>query len=393
MAVARTTEPARLALALSAALAFAFLVLRVAQVDGGLGPARGADRLLARIDADPDTTAADAADARRMLADRPIDGRAFRVLAQAGQGDAASLLAIAARRAPRDRIARAMLADHAFAAGDIAGAMQQADALLRVAPSLRVPMLQRLLALSGDARVRRALHERLATDPPWRVALPAALAAKGSDPRLALALLDALAADKPLPAPERRVQVALLRDSGRAAEARAAWLAALPVQARDADDRWLYDGGFEHEPDAGNGYGWRIAQVPGMAVDFDASQPLQGRRALALDFAGRALSGLRIAQWLALPPGAYRLQAALDDATDSQRPFRWRLACSGGAQALLELDSVPGRRGWQRLASAFTIPPVACAGQELWLEHAGRSLEERSFEGRLRLDALAIAPE
>jgi hypothetical protein len=28
----------------------------------------------------------------------------------------------------------------------------------------------------------------------------------------------------------------------------------------------------------------------------------------------------------------------------------------------------------------------------LWLEQAGRSLEESSFEGRLRLDAVAIAP-
>jgi hypothetical protein len=392
-AAARTTEPsrpvARIALAALAALAFGHGALRLAQVDGGLGPARGADRLLARIDADPQASAANAADARRMLAARPIDGRAFRVLAHAPGSDAGALLAIAVRRAPRDRIARAESADRAFAAGDIDGAMAQVDALLRVAPRLGVPMLQHLLPLSADARVRAALLARLADDPPWRGALPRALAAGEADPALALALLDALAASKPLPERERAVQVALLRRSGWAGQARAAWLAALPAAARDPQSRWLYDGGFEHEFDAGGGYGWRVARVPGADPGFDAGAPLQGRRSLAVDFAGRAISGFRLAQWLALPPGDYRLQAALDDATDSERPFRWRLACSGGP-TLLELDSTPGRRGWQRLAAGFAVP-AGCPGQELWLEQAGRSLEERRFEGRLRLDAVAIA--
>jgi hypothetical protein len=384
--------PLRLLPVLALALPLAYAAVRLAQVDGGLGPARGPDRLLARIDADPSTTAADVADARRMLADRPIDGRAFRVLAQAHAGDPAALLGIAVRRAPRDRIARALLADRAFAAGDIAGAMRQVDALLRVAPWAGVPMLQRILALSADARVRTALRDRLATDPPWRNALPAALVADGSDPALALALLDGLAATRPLPARERAVRIALLRKAGQGGRARAAWLAALPAAARDAQSRWLYDGGFEHEPDLDGGYGWRIARVPGVAIGFDPGAPLQGRRALAADFSGRAISGFRIGQWLALAPGRYRLRAALDDATDSRRPFRWRLACAGAAQPLVELDSTPGLRGWQRLAATFEVPP-GCAGQELWLEQAGRSLEERSFEGRLRLDAVAIAPE
>jgi hypothetical protein len=283
-----------------------------------------------------------------------------------------------------------LLADRAFAAGDIPGAMKQVDALLRVAPWLGRPMLQRILALSADARVRNALRDRLATDPPWRNALPGALAADGSDPALALALLDALAS-KPLRAREHAAQVALLRRAGRTGQARDAWLAGLPAEARDAQSRRLYDGGFEHEPDADGGYGWRIAPTPGVAIGFDSAAPLQGRRSLVADFSGRAISGFRVAQWLALSPGYYRLEAALDDGTESPRPFRWRLACAGGGQALLELDSEPGRRGWQHLAGTFVVAP-GCTGQELWLEQAGRSLDERTFEGRLRLDAVAIAP-
>jgi hypothetical protein len=387
----------RLALAAALALAFAAAALALAEVDAGLGRPRGPDRLLARIDADPGAPgaadAADAADARRMLRDRPIDGRAFRVLAMATPDPARRdrLLAIAVRRAPRDRIARAARADRAFAAGDLAAALAQVDALLRVAPALRLPMLQRLLALSADPRVRAALRARLAGDPPWRAALPGALVADGSDPVLALALLRALAADAPLAAAETRVQVTLLRRSGQPAAARRAWLAALPPARRDPGAARLYDGGFEHALDADDGYGWRLARVPGAAPAIDRDAPLQGRRALAVDFAGRAIEGFRLAQWLALAPGAYRLQAALDDATDSTRPFRWRLACSDGA-TLVELDSVPGRRGWQRLAAPFRVPP-GCAGQELVLDQAGRSLEERRYGGRLRVDAVAIAGE
>lgn len=386
----------RLALASALALAFACCALRLAQVDGGLGSPRGPDRLLARIDARPAATGADAGDARRILRDRPVDGRAFRALAMVATipGERDRLLEIAVRRAPRDRIARAALADRDFASGDIDGAMAQVDALLRVAPALQVPMLQRLLALSADARgVRAFLLQRLATDPPWRTALPRALSADGSDPARALALLDDLAAAAPLHEDEARLRVSLLRQAGRVAEARRAWLDGLPARARDPQSRWLYDGGFEREPDADTGYGWRIAQVPGTAVGFDSDMPMEGARALAVDFAGRAINGFRVGQWLALAPGTYRLQAALDDGTDSERPFRWQLACvpSGGAGPLLELESVPGRRGWQRLADDFVVP-TGCPGQELWLEQAGRSLEERSFQGRLRLDAVAIAP-
>jgi hypothetical protein len=70
-------------------------------------------------------------------------------------------LAIAVRRAPRDRLTRAAAIDRAFARGDVETGLLHLDALLRVAPGVREEMLQRLARLLEHEEIQAALLPRL----------------------------------------------------------------------------------------------------------------------------------------------------------------------------------------------------------------------------------------
>lgn len=385
----------RLLLALSLPALLVAAAIGLVRADADWGAPAGADRLLRTIDQDPALQPGDTERAKAMLRARPIDGRAYRVLARVAdaQGDktrADTLYAIAVRRAPRDRLTRAALIDRAFARGDIAGALDQVDALLRVAPSLRDLVLRALLPSLGDARLQAALIDRLATNPPWREALRPVLLDPKTDPQLAEGLLARLTRRTPLTAPETDARIHLLQGLGRAPEARVLWMASLP-DAAGQRAALLFDGGFEY-PDIAGGYGWRQTPPPGVAIYHDPISPAEGQYALALDFEGRAFTSPGLEQWLALAPARYRLSAAADHRTDTRRPFAWRISCQGGGKALVSLPlPEPSSPAWQRVEADFEVP-AGCPGQILRLDFLGRSLADRQLTGTLRLDAVRIQP-
>jgi hypothetical protein len=388
---AMTITLPRLLLAIGLALALGAAAIALARVDADIGAPTGADRLLQAIDADPMPRPDDAERARAMLRNRPIDGRAYRVLAQVAdaRGDYAgadALYAIAVRRAPRDRLARAALADRAFAAGDFPGAVRQIDALLRVAPGVRVPVLQGLMPHLGDVRLRAALVDRLAGDPPWRGALRPVLLDAKAPPAVAAQVLADLAARISLTQSESDTRITLLQRMGRSQQARQLWLARLPAGSGQGDGL-LFDGGFEH-PGISGGYGWRQTPPPGVGFADDQLDPAEGDHALAVDFSGRAVSTTGLEQWLALPAGDYRLAFASDNGTDAPRPFAFQLRCQDDGRLLASLP-LPVAAGWQRGSGRFTVPP-GCPGQSLRLDYLGRSLAERQFSGSLRLDGLEL---
>jgi hypothetical protein len=360
----------------------------------GWGAPTGPDRLLQAVDADPVLQAGDVAAAERILRQRPIDGRAFRVLAQHADaaGDhvrADALYAIAVRLAPRDRLTRAALADRAFAAGDLAAALQQLDALWRVAPQMRAPLL-RVLPL-GDVRVRAALIDRLALQPPWRDALRSVLLDPATPAANAAQLLDQLAARAPLTEAEQGARIVLLQRLGRAPEARRLWLASVGQPASGVVPL-AFDGGFE-QPDIRDGYGWRQSPPPGVAFIDDDREPAEGKHALAIEFEGRAVTTPGLEQALALPPGDYALSTAADNRTDAQRPFAWTLRCQDGGTVLLTLPLPDASTdGWQQVRDRFNVP-ASCHGQLLRLDYLGRSLDERQFSGSLRIDAVRVSSD
>lgn len=387
----------RMGVALVLGAGGAWLALQLAQRDANIGAPRGADRLLRSIDADPAVTDADVAQAHRMLRERPNDGRAYRVLAQAadarGDTDAATrLYTIAVRLAPRDRLARAALADRAFARGDLAAAMQHVDALLRIAPATREALLPQLAAMLDRADMRAVLIPHLQASPNWRGGLVPALLAKTTPAAGAEALLAELSRVHALTPSEINTRVTLLQRLGRPADARAVWLATLPPAQRALAGTALFDGGFE-APDVTGGFAWQITPQAGVSVLPDGAEPAEGQGSLSLVFEGRAVTGVGLAQPLALTPGRYRLTGQADNATTAPRPFVLEVTCStAGAAGSVELPA-PGRGpGWHAFAGTVDVP-AACTGQRLQLRYLGRSLNERIISGTLRLDALDLRRE
>jgi tetratricopeptide (TPR) repeat protein len=128
---------------------------------------------LARINEDEVDHRRKASRARRVLERQPLDGRAYRQLAEvehaAGNRERAfALYTLAYRYSPRDRLARAWLADYAYAEGDHQLALAHVDALLRMDAELREPLFGRLVLLAEYRPFRAGLADLLRTGPAWR---------------------------------------------------------------------------------------------------------------------------------------------------------------------------------------------------------------------------------
>jgi hypothetical protein len=235
------------------------------------------------------------------------------------------------------------------------------------------------------------LIDRLALQPPWRDALRSVLLDPATSPANAAQLLAELAARTPLTEAEQGARIVVLQRLGRAQEARRLWLASVG-QPASGDVPLVFDGGFE-QPDLHDGYGWRQSPPPGVAFIDDDREPAEGKHALAIEFEGRAVTTPGLEQSLALPPGDYRLSASVDNRTDAERPFAWTLRCQDGGAVLLTLPLPDGSTaGWQQVRDGFRVP-ASCNGQVLRLDYLGRSLDERQFSGRLRMDAVHVSSD
>lgn len=390
---------ARATIAASLALGGGWLAVELAMRDADLGPPKGADRQMQAIDAEPAVTQADVATAHAILRERPHDGRAYRVLAQAAdaRGDreeAPRLYEVAVRLAPRDRLTRAALIDRALTRDDVPAALEHLDALLRVAPGVRDTVLTELAKTLDREDVRLALVERLTATPNWRGALGPALLANTTPAAGAEAVLAALSQAAPLTPAELEARVALLRRMGRPADARAVWLATLPSQQQALATPLLFDGGFE-APDVTGGFAWRITPQTGVSVLPDDTDPAEGQGSLSLVFEGRSISALGLDQPLALAPGRYHLTGKAANDTTASRPFALEVVCttSGRPAGSVELPSARSGRRWQSFSGAVEVSGDACTDHVLRLRYLGRSLNERILSGTLRLDALDLRPE
>ncbi len=111
--------------------------------------------------------------AREALAERPLDGRPYEVLAALAneRGDvqeAGRLAELAVKHAPREPLGRTLAAQAALQRGDWATAVRHYDRLLRVTPAMSGQVFPVLGALAGDPASREALVANLAEGPPWR---------------------------------------------------------------------------------------------------------------------------------------------------------------------------------------------------------------------------------
>jgi hypothetical protein len=273
----------------------------------------------------------------------PLDGGNYRRLAleAAARGDtdaARRLMRVAARRSPRDREARAWLADDAIDRRDATQAFEHLDALLSMDVLLRAPFAPRLASIAAaQPAFRGRLLEALRAGAGWRREVVLAWIS-GVPLAQAQGLVDALGKLMP---EERDAWATRLLAEGRAGDAR-----------RTMGGVGVWDGRFEalaHGP-----FDWQLQSGDGVGVDRVLSG--HGGIALRVQLDGSRVAAPAAQQRLVAPAGRYRLglRARFGEGTDPHA-FAWTVECQDGRSAG-GLQGAGAAARWTRSAATIVIP-------------------------------------
>ena len=365
--------------------------------------ARGdAEAALAQLPAHPDALAtvaerqaaagdlaAAAITAQALAKAAPLDGRAWRVLAQAraAAGDTDPVRELYTRAialSPRDLPARAWLADDLLAQGRYAEALAHLDRLLETAPQARGALLEVLVQLSADPTFADALVPLLARPPAWRAAYLHQLQ-RTADPQVAASVMAALAAEGGLTPAEDAAWIDELIRRGQWGQAYAHWAGTLPAGTRLTP---VFNQGFD-QPPTGTGFDWRLRAIPGQSVTIepaDASGPVA-----AFEFRGRPAPQAGLEQALLLAPGNHELQVRLrSDNLRSDGGLEWIVACADG-RVLGASPRITGSSGWHTITGTVQVP-ADCPGQWLRLRNPAPTERTQWTEGRLWVDQVSLQP-
>ena len=332
---------------------------------------------------------------RAALARTPLDGRLQRVLAELagiGSADGQHYLQHALRLRPTDLRTRAWLADSARAAGDLTGAAQHVDAILRLAPQ-RAPQLFPLLHewLRSDAG-RTAVAGVLAAAPPWRRGFLQSAPPQREDlPGLARLLLALRGGAEPVTPADGAVVVDRLLAVGDYPRAWLLWLALQPTAERSGP--LLRNGDFERPP--GGGFDWTLRRGNGAGATV-AAAPGRDSQALRVRPDGRPLNdGAVASQIVLLAPGAYRLEGlAYSDGAQALPESEWTVGCLAPRAQRLGAAAVRPGVSWNRFALDFRVPERDCTAQrlQLTLRAGGRDAGAELWFDALRLTTAVAAP-
>ncbi|HST45118.1 MAG TPA: hypothetical protein VLK29_07830 [Luteimonas sp.] len=332
--------------------------------------------------------AAAIAHARAVLAEEPLRGAAFAVLAEAmaGQGSDAEVLAryrIAVRRAPRDVHVRTWLATRFLKAGDYGQALVHLDALLTLSAASHDVLLPMLAQLAQDPGFAKALAIHLGEHPRWRTRILRAVArdtgARGDHLFAALRRHGGLTADE-----EARWMDGMLK-SGRWGSAYARWASGL---AAAGTVPLLHNGGFEQRPSS-SGFDWHVRRVKGVVFRHGGTEAAGGAR---LTFLGRAVADTGLGHPLLLAPGRYRLSVrAKAPDLRSDQGLDWRVVCADGRTEAGRGARIERASGWVVVQMDFAIPAAGCEGQWLRLVNPAPAGMAQVVRGELHLQQVAIA--
>lgn len=336
------------------------------------------------------------ATARHLLANEPLQGRAFRVLAEAAdregqRAEAFKLYEITARRAPRDMSARAWLTQRYLEQGRFPQALAQIDRILRMSPQRANALNPVLVQMAQDPKFADALVDVLRTNPPWRTGTLAAL----RDPQLDQANAGG------------RVLQALQDKGGLSAHEYKGWLDSLITQGRwgEAYARWagsaikpgkrlplVYNGDFA-TPSTDAGFDWRLRRVPGVLLRFEQVAGTHGTAAY-FRFLDRRVPNAGLEQPLMLSAGHYRLTLkARTQALRSELGLQWVIACAGRGGVVARSESVEGSFGWREFAVDFVVPATGCPGQWLRLVNPAPAGAGQRVVGELWMDDVKISAQ
>ena len=312
----------------------------------------------------------DGLEPREVLRTAPLEALPFVALAAAGDSTGVEPLAlhrIVARRAPRNLLSRAWLADYSLGTGQYTQALDHVDVMLRLSQRAGRELLPLMVRWAADPEFADVLVDRLRTDPPWRAAMLVALGRSVDSPATST-IFAALRDSGDLQDAERRRWLDALMRAGHWGRAYAHWVGSRDRPRGEAIPM-LHDGGFD-QPVANEAFGWRIGNGSGTYTEIGPADGAAGPAARMV-FLGRQVAAANLEQPLLLPPGAYRLRIRMKaQALRSDQGLEWTLTCNGRkSRPFAKSSRVEGSFDWHQESFEFTVPREQCAGQWLRLEN------------------------
>ena len=283
-------------------------------------------------------------------------------------------MSLAGRRSLRSTTVDSWLFDREIAAGDLSGALDHADALLRGFPYLADAIFPALNNLAKNPRAVSALVGKLETNPPWRSPFLANLSATAPDPDLPRSVLSAIKATAAPPTEaELEAYIDRLLKAGFFHRAYLDWQ--YFFEKRLEKNEYLYNGDFEIPPSQ-LPFDWLNPSVEGAQVAIEGadkapaqvlnrSEPAPAGHALKVEFVNQRVSRALVSKLLVLPPGAYTFSAQVRaEDLQNERGVWWTIHCADGKQDLVaDTERTSGTTSWKRIEVTFEIPAKGCRAQ------------------------------
>lgn len=304
-------------------------------------------------------------------------------------GDAergAQLLAFAASLDLHNLSARFAVLRAALVQNDTAEAARAADQLMRMRETERLaPLLSRMMF---DPAFTRALAKEAAHGAPWLAAFFSF--PSRSDAQGLLDFAQALAeAGMSVPQAAQLALYDRLVAADAPGLAYAAWRA--DASAEDAG-QMLRNRDFTRMPD-GSPFDWQVRAGGAADAEFGAAAP-DKRRGLRLTLLQARHSEPLLRQLVFLPPGRWRLSAALRiDRLTAYEGFSLSLKCAAGSHAWLgHSPALSVAPQWTELNAVFDVPADSCPAQWLQLGIKFSAPERSEAFGVLYLSGVTLTP-
>lgn len=331
--------------------------------------------------------------AKKAIAQRPLEGRPYRILAalyersdRMAEARAAHVAAIAV--SPSDAVSRLWIASRLLGEAQFPEALGHIDRALRARPDFRPTVFPVLEGGLANPSFVEALVDALDSDPPWRRDFLGHIVRTPQVLDLALPVFDALSEREPMRLEEQQLLIGAYERATRWDDLNAAWQRLFDLPLDPA--RLPVDGGFERDPH-GFGLGWRIGRVPGALVGFaPARGSADGGRALTIRFLDQRVPFAHVRQRLLLPEGAYRLSGeSRADGLRTRRGVRWELSCDGRSESLATGPLTVGTQPWKGWTMDFAVPS-GCPSQWLVLRLVAVGPSEELVGGAVAFDGLRV---
>lgn len=334
--------------------------------------------------------------ARQALKTDPLNTDAMRILgdAAAAKGDdalARTWREAAAKGSLHQSGAHFQLMLAEVAAGDAAGALAQADILLRTRPDAAAATMPVLAKLTEDRRTAPAVKLLLRGNPPWRQSFFALLPAFIEDARAPLDLyLDLKGSAHPPTLAEQRSYLDFLIAKRFHELAYYTWLQLLRADQLVKVGP-VFNANFERQA-SGLPFDWMLKEGAGVIAEIVPRPDDRGQRGLSVELGSGRVDFGGVSQWIMLGPGQYRLAARAQGELKGRRGLVWRIYC--GPEPSAALAATPMIVGalprWTAFEASFSVPATGCATQLVRLELDARSASEKLVTGQLWFDSVQI---